>query len=218
MASKKYIQLPKGYLSYSQMMLWLSSPERYKAQYFDKRNDMNYTNAGQEFGKMFADALEKGEETGDLRTDAAMLLLPKYDVRDVQFFAEMKTPHGWLKLVIKPDFLNSETKEFIEIKTGKVKWTPAKAQSHPQMIFYAIGINLEYKVMNEKAILAWAETEQVADENGLVTTQPTGHIETFPVTFSRSQYLEFQAEMVRVALEIELAWASHITKPWITSF
>lgn len=218
MAARKYIQLPKEYLSYSQMQLWKSSPERYKAQYFDKRTDMQYTNAGQEFGKMFADALEKAEETGDLLVDAAMLLLPKYDVRDVQFYTEMKTAHGWLKLVIKPDFFNSETKEFIEIKTGKVPWTPSKAQKHPQMIFYATGIGLEHGVWNDKAILAWAETEQVTDETGLITTQPTGHIETFPVTFTKSQYLEFQAEMIRVALEIELAWASHETREWVTTF
>ena len=35
-----------------------------------------------EYGKVVADALEKGVQTGDLLTDAGMLLLPKYDVAD----------------------------------------------------------------------------------------------------------------------------------------
>lgn len=213
MAARKYIQLPRGYLSYSQMMLWKTSPERYKAQYFDKRTDMQYTNSGQEYGKLVADALERGEETGDVLTDAAMLLLPKYDIADQEIFGELKTKYGWLKLIGKPDSMSSETKEFLEFKTGRVAWTPTKAQNHPQMIFYAIVILLAFGIQNEKAHLAWIETEEV---DGVV--RPTGHLETFPVTFTKSQYLEFQADMVRVALEIELAWASHITKPWITTF
>jgi len=217
MPAKKYIQLPKGYLSYSQMMLWKSSPERYKAQYFDKRGD-SYTNAGQEFGKLVADALEAGRDTGDLLTDAAMLLLPKYDVADQEFFAEVKTKHGWLRLIAKPDSMNSETKEFLEFKTGKVPWTQSKAQNHPQMIFYATAIKLAYGVENKDANLVWMETEQVEDVSGLLVTRPTGHIVAFPVTFTPEQYKEFQEELISIALDIELAWASHVTKTWITTF
>lgn len=213
MRSKRYLQLPHGYLSYSQMSLWGTDRTRYMGLYFDKREDLRVSNRGQEYGKLVANALEKEEETGDLLTDSAMLLLPKYDIRDVGFDVEIKTKDGWLKLIAKPDYMDSQTKNFIEIKTGRYPWTQAKAQSHLQMIFYAVVIWQKYDIKLPGAKLAWIETDYT--DEGL---KPTGRVETFEVTFTSSQYLETLSEMIRVAKEIEIAWASHVTKPYITTF
>lgn len=213
MSRKKYIELPQGYLSYSQMMLWLSSPKRYADLYFDRRDELKFTNPGQEFGKMVATSLEEGVDTGDLLTDSATLLIPKYDTADEPIHTEFRTKHGWLKLIGKPDTFDSVTHAFREDKTGKVAWTQKKAQNHPQMIFYAITIWLKYETMNTKAHLDWIETEYV---DGI--TKPTGHIQTFEVTFTRKDYFEFMSKMVKVASEIELAWASHITNPELVTF
>lgn len=219
---KKYIELPNGYLSYSQMSLWLSSPQRYKDQYFDRRDELKWSNPGQDFGKMFADALEKSEETGDLRTDAAMLLIPKYDIADVAINTELETPYGWLKLIAKPDSLNSKTQDFLEFKTGKVAWTQRKAQKHLQMIYYAVSIWLHTGVKNRTAKLVWIETEVVLTEDPfkvlVARTQPTGRIEVFPVSFSDQDYADCIASMSRVASEIELAYAGHTTNPELTTF
>lgn len=211
---KKYIALPQGYISYSQWCLWKTSPEKYKAQYFDRRDDIRFNNSGQEYGKMVADALEFGQDTGDLLTDAAMLLLPKYDIADQEFFAEVKTKHGWLRIIAKPDSMNSETKEFFEFKTGRIPWTARKAQKHPQMIFYAVAIWLTYGVKNYRSHLAWIETEQ----EGFGSVKPTGHVQVFEVMFTDKQFLEVQADIINTALEIELAWATHVTKPWVNTF
>lgn len=90
MPKKKVIQLPKGYLSYSQIALWKSSPDRYKKIYFDDMNELRFSNPGMEYGKIVANALENEEDVGDLLTDIAMELLPKYDVRDEEITPNSK--------------------------------------------------------------------------------------------------------------------------------
>lgn len=215
MASKRYISLPKPHFSYSQWSLWLSNPERYKQIYFDKREDVQFTNRGQSYGKMVADALEAQVDTGDLLTDAAMLLLPKYDVQDAPIFVDVKTQYGWLQLIAKPDTYNSETHDFVEFKTGKGHnpWTPEKAQNHLQMWFYAVVIWQKFGVVLPGAQLAWIETEDTPE--GI---KPTGRVETFDVHFSKAGLMDALARIIKSAHEIEVAWAGHVTKPWITTF
>ncbi len=221
---KKYIQLPKGYLSYSQIQLWKTDPEKYIDIYMDGRDELRTTNMGQDYGKVVATALEKGGDTGDLLTDSAMLLLKKYDVADEEIRVEYKTKYGWLVVLAKPDTRNSKTNEFREYKTGKYAWTAKKAQDHPQMIFYAMAIYLKFKTALKEAYLDWIETEQVEvtrfDDTGrhIITVKeirPTGRVESFRVTFTLKQILREMAETVRVAREIESAFVSHITKPEI---
>jgi len=209
---KKVIELPKGYLSYSQYSLWNQSPERYAALYFDKREEMRFDNDGMRYGKEVANALEKGVETGDLRTDAAMLLLPKYDVADEEITAEFKTDYGWLKLLGRPDSFDSKTLSFYEYKTGISPWTQNKASKHFQMQFYAMMIYIIHKRVPPHSELIWIETEK--DMNG--ATRPTGVIKRFPVEISLSSVMDTMAKVTKTAHEIEIAWACHT--PYITTF
>lgn len=207
---KKYIQLPRGYLSYSQIQLWKSDPYKYKAIYMDGREELRTTNTGQEYGKVVATALERGVETGDILTDAAMLLLKKYDVADEEIRVEFKTKYGWLQIIAKPDTRNSLTNDFREYKTGKHKWTAKAAQNHPQMIFYAMAIYLKFKTLLKSAYLDWIETEDT--DEGI---KPTGYVASFLVTFTLNSVLKEMAETIKVAREIESAFVSHQTKPEI---
>jgi len=43
-------------------------------------------------------------------------------------------------------------------------------------------------------------------------------VETFTVIFTSKELLETLAKIVKIAFEIEEAWAAHETKPWITTF
>lgn len=219
MSRKKYIQLPHEYLSYSQMSLWLTDPVRYKALYFDKRDELRVSNSGQEYGKVVADALEKGVQTNDLLTDSAMLLLPKYDTPDQLIEAEVKTKDGWLKLIAKPDTRDSVTQAFREYKTGKHAWTQKRADEHLQMIFYAIVIWQKFGVKLDKAHLDWIETEVIApyDQSEKIV-RPTGRVESFEVVFSNRMYLETLTKIVSVAKEIEIAWAHHVPDPRYATF
>lgn len=208
MARKKVIQLPKGYLSYSQIQLWKTNKKRYIELYFNNRNELRLSNSGLEYGKIVADALEKGVATDDLLTDAAMSLVTQYDVRDKEIVTEIKTKHGSVGVMGRPDTMDSVTKAFREFKTGRVKWTEGKAQKHPQMIFYAMLIYLKFGVMLSEAYLDWIETEEIDH-----VVKPTGRVETFRVTFTPQEIMECMAMTSRVAKEIEIAWASHIMPP-----
>ncbi len=215
---KKIIQLPKGYLSYSQISLWKSSRSRYIELYMNNNQAFRLDNSGMAYGKVVADALEKGLETGDLLTDAALLLLPKYDIADKEIRTTIKTKDGCFDIIGRPDSLDSATKAFIEYKTGKNSWTAAKAQKHPQMIFYALLIYLAYGVVLNEAQLIWIQTEEVLEPykegdwlpGDKKVVKPTGHVETFKVTFTLKDILNCMAETIRIAKEIELEWVSHV--------
>lgn len=202
--NKRYIQIPKEYISYSQLELYNRDPEQYKAIYFDGRDELRTTNAGQQYGKVVADALEKGIQTGDLLTDSAMLLLPKYDVADVEMRVDMKVKGGWIQLFAKPDSFDSKTKNFLEYKTGKQPWTQKKAQDHLQMHFYALAIYCKYKVIPD-ARLVWIETSST---DGRVN--PTGRVQEFIVEFDLKGLLATMALVSKVAKEIEIAFAAHV--------
>ena len=207
---KRKLQLPKGYLSYSQIQLWKSDKKRYIELYFNNRTELRMSNAGMEYGKVVAEALEKEENTGDLMTDSAMLLLTKYDVRDQEIATEIKTKECIVPVIGRPDTLDSLTKAFREYKTGKGKWTQNKAQNHPQMRFYAMLIYLKYGKLTKEAWLDWIETEKT--EGGI---KPTGRVESFHVEISMSDILDTIKETVNVGKEIEIAFASHETVPEI---
>lgn len=192
----------------------MNDPERYKKLYFDERDDLRTSNAGQEYGKVVADLLEKGERSDDVLTDTAMFLLEKYDVADKEIRTVLHTDDGDIPLVLRPDSLNSETKDFLEYKTGKNAWTPEKAQNHIQMHFYQAGIFCEYNVALKKAKLIWIETHV----NDKAIIEPTGRIESFDVHFTTKSRLETMALIAKVAKEIEIAYAQHTPDPRIAQF
>ena len=202
---KKYISLPHGYLSYSQLALWRSNPKTYADLYFDDRSELRSSNRAMEYGKVVADALENGIQTGDLLTDSAMLLLPKYDTADQEMRVDMKTQGGWIPILAKPDTFDSVTKSFGEFKTGKVRWTQQRAQEHLQMHFYATAIYLKYKVVPPDVRLIWIETDQ---QDGVVT--PTGHVEEFKLTIRLGDIIGTMAMISKAARDISIAFAAHV--------
>jgi len=208
---KKVIQLPKGYLSYSQISLWMSSPERYKKIYFNADDSYRFTNTGMDFGKVVADALEREEQTNDLLTDIAIDLLPKYDVRDKEIVTTLKTKDGAITVVGKPDSLDSVTKNFYEFKTGKVKWTQEKVNKSLQLKIYATVIYLEYGVLLDRAELVWMETFN--DSDGKI--QPTGNIERFILPITKKDIMHTMSLISRVAKEIESEWVLYTPPPEI---
>jgi hypothetical protein len=210
---RRIVQLPRGYISYSQLQLWLNDEERYKKLYFEERDDLRTSNSGQEYGKVVATLLETGGSHDDAVTDTAMFLLPKYDVADKEITAVLETKEGDIKIVGRPDSMDSKSKDFYEYKTGKHPWTQSKAQNHLQMRFYAMTIYLAYGVSLKEAALVWIETEQGPD--GI---RPTGRIETFPVTFTMQMILETMAMTAKAAKEIEVAYAQFTPDPRITTF
>ena len=206
MRKKKYIELPTGCLSYSQVSLWLSSPKRYKKLFFEQDESMRFMNDAMRYGSLFADALEHDKPTGDLMTDMVISMLEKYDIKDEEMTGEYITKAGWLKIVSHPDGVDSKTKSIIEYKTGMVKWTQKKADNWFQIKFYAMLIYIIHGVVTPKAQLIWAETFR--DTDGEI--KPTGHVESFEVKIDMKLILETMAIVTKAAKEIELEWLSYV--------
>jgi len=202
---RKIIQLPKGYLSYSQIQLWQSDKERYKEIYFNNRDELRVSNAGMDFGKEVATALEHGNHVEDVLTDIAMDLLPKYDIADQEIVAEMKTKDGWITIKGRPDTMDSKSFAFREYKTGKVKWTQKKAESALQLKIYAVLIYIVHKKILHEAHLDWIETHETPE--GI---KPTGRVESFRVPITFNAILETMALITRVAKEIETEWVTYV--------
>lgn len=205
---KKIIQLPKGYLSYSQIQMWKKDRERYEHIYFDGEK-ANYTNDGMEYGREVASMLEDGVESDDALTNMAMALLPKYDIRDQEIRTEFNTKDGWVGILGRPDTMDSRSFAFREYKTGKTKWTQSKAQRHPQLKFYQMLIYVAHGTLLRETYLDWIETEKVeefVDGIPVISIKPTGRVESFRVILTMNDLLETMAETTRVAREIELAW------------
>jgi hypothetical protein len=174
-------------------------------------------NKAMEYGSVVANAIENGEETGDLLTDAAIALLPKYDIRDKDMYGELKTRYGWLKILSHPDTMDSKTLALREYKTGMVKWTQRKADKWFQLKFYAMLIYICYGKLPPTVHLDWIQTEKVLVEDPFLgeieIIRPTGHVETFEVKITLQDVLETMNAVTKAAHEIEIAWASHIPEP-----
>lgn len=211
MAKKKIIQLPAGVLSYSQVNLWLADKNRYKEIFFNHNDGARFMNDGMRYGKIVADALENNEETGDLMTDMAISLLPKYDTRDKEMTGTLKTKDGDIPIVSHPDMFDSKTFAIREIKTGRIKWTQKKADKWFQLKFYAMLIFIIHGKKPPTLHLDWMETFADSSANGQI--KPTGRVETFEVKSTMSDIINTMATVSRVAKEIESEWVTYVPPP-----
>lgn len=132
---------PQGYISWSQLTLWESSPERYKEKYlYGKKTPVN---RGMAFGKKMADGLEHDELTGDMALDLMMAQIPKFEIMDQEFRAEIKNGKDTIFILAKPDTMRKDMTAFKEYKTGVARWTRKKVDECGQITFYAMAMWLE---------------------------------------------------------------------------
>lgn len=203
---KKKLLNPRGYLSWTQIDMWLRSPDRYIRQYI--HGDSGINNAAMRFGSRTSSALETGEETGDTLLDTVVALLPHYEKREHEIRVPFETPAGTVDLLGKLDtFGMKKGPRFREYKTGRVPWTQSKANKHKQMPHYGSLIYLKHGVVPTEAWLDWAETEW---EDGELCF--TGKMQAFPVKLDLNDILQYLAIASRVAREIDAAYRAELLK------
>lgn len=202
---KKLINLPRGYLSHSQMTLFERDPKLYAKLYFDGRDELRPYSKAMDYGKKIAEALEHMQETGEVVADTAMGYVPKYDEMEYQIDTELKTQWGWLPLMGKLDTFDPDSYAFRDTKTGKVAWTEKRAQDHDQLHFYTMLIFCKFGALPPSAHIDWIET---FEEDGEV--KPTGRVESFETNIGMSEVLAIMARATLVAKDIEVAWAVHV--------
>ena len=113
---------PRPYISFSQMVLFEHDPEKYADQYIYGNKQRISRNIA--YGSQMATALESGEASGDPLLDLMAAQLPKFELMDVPFEAELKNGKETITLLAKPDTMKADCSAFKEYKTSTRKWTP----------------------------------------------------------------------------------------------
>ena len=201
---EKKLLNPRGYLSWTQVDMWMRSPDRYIRQYVHGAS--GFENSGMTFGKQASEALE-GAETDDTAMEALVALLPHYAKREHEIKATMTTESGAVVLLGKLDTFGMDPIRFREYKTGRVAWTQAKADRHKQLLHYAALIYLFFGKLPTEVWLDWAET---VEEDGVVRL--TGRIVSFKVEITLLAVLGYLAVVTRVAKEIDAAYREEMKK------
>lgn len=196
---------PRGYLSWTQISMWLQSPEKYVRHYI--HGEAEFKNSAMDFGSKTALALETGDQSDDELINALVAMIPRYKSPEHEIRAPFKTKNGEVDLLGKLDSFCPDTYSIMEYKTGRNGWTQRKAETHKQLDHYNALVWLKHKIIPPKSELIWAETEQ--GENGIILT---GHVETFEVTKSLSEILEYLAIVARVAREIDARYKEELKK------
>lgn len=199
MKSTAKINLPKGYLSWSQINLWRSSKRQYADRYFYGKD--GYVNKAMKYGKKFATAVETGDAGEDELIKLASKIITRYDEVEYKLKGTLKTEAGDIPLLGFADTAyNPPSKGLREYKTGKVPWTQRKVDRHGQLTLYALIVYL-----NEKKIppmyLDWLETDE---RHGEISV--TGRIESFETIRTIGELLEMTTIVKRTAAEITAAY------------
>jgi hypothetical protein len=196
---------PRGYLSWTQIDLWMRSPERYVRNYM-YGEETRSTNR-QDFGSKVATAQENGDETDDELINMLVMLLPRYPKKEHEIRVPFKTKDGTVELLGKLDQFHDKTLAFRDTKTGVNKWTQAKAEKLKQLDHYAALIYLKHKKLPPQIHLDWAET---VDDDGTVTL--TGKVESFEVKKTLADTLAYLGLVARVAREIDARYRAELKK------
>jgi hypothetical protein len=183
------IHLPKDYLSYSAMELWLRDKQAYRLRYYLK--EPYFSTPYTEFGNEVGGALE------DRNWDHPVLApvkgkVPQQTHPEHKLLVEIE---GVPVLGFLDDF-NLETKAIEEYKTGirnngKAPWDRVKVRKHKQLPLYSLLVREEYGTYNPDIQLTWMETEwadidKEVEFGGQIIKEShkglrlTGHVEVFP--------------------------------------
>lgn len=189
------LRLPRGYLSWTQFILWKSSQETYRKRYHVKGD--SFQNDEMRYGKRVAEHLEKDTEEDDEIIKALGSLLPRYPKMGYEMRAVLKSKGCEIHLLSFFDTYKPRNHAFREDKTGRVPWTQKKAEKHKQLFFYALVIYLKTGKIPKEVHLDWIETKT---KDGVVSA--TGKIVSFKVEISLADVLTMAGQVTKVAREI----------------
>jgi len=198
--------LPKPHISWSQLSCWLSSPTRYRKEYFEcgKKLDTKYLR----FGSVIASMIEENKHTE---------ILPDLIVCDSPEF-EIRTDVLGVPILSYIDSYDSVKNVFREYKTGKIPWTKAKVIKHGQLLFYAVALKHSIGEVPEFCDLDWIQTKDVNVENddfwreNEKKVQITGKIVSFHRIFHEKEIKNTEKLIVKAANEISDAYKAFLNE------
>jgi len=189
LAATKNNTSPRGYLSYSQMQLYLKDPQLFYQCYIEGLQQFRTDRLI--LGKRMATALENGfDEQRDPMIEMVMTFMPSYPLREY----EMNGVFEGIPLKGKLDGFDKEGLRIGEYKTG-VKWTQGMVDCHGQLTFYALLVKLNYGVLPNEIKLHWARTQKNPETGGI---ELTGETKTFLTKRTMSDLILFSKKIKEV--------------------
>lgn len=202
--------LPKGYLSYSAMDLWLRDPDGYRKRYY--LQEPYFSTPYTEFGNLVGGALEEREwdhpvlapVRGKIPQGTHPEHLIEVEIAGVPIL-------GKLDDFNLQNYFIDEYKTGIRDTKGKAPWDRVKVRKHKQLTLYTLMVKHKYGAYNPDIQLTWMETEwarikeQVPFGAGFVEESRmglrlTGHVEIFPRTIAEWE-LDRLEEIIRETAE-----------------
>jgi len=202
--------LPKPHLSWSQLSCWLSSPSRYRKEYFEGGSKLNTRYLT--FGKNIATLIENNQHH-DLIPDLEVYDTPEHEIRCIIAGVPILS---FLDSYNKIETIDVPANVFREYKTGKIPWTKAKVQKHDQLVFYATALKWSTGTMPEYCDLDWIETKDTKEEKQdfWVTAKKgvkvTGKVVSFHREFDEREIDRMERLIVKVAGQISKAYQEYI--------
>lgn len=212
------LNLPKKYLSYSQLNTWIKDKDAYRAKYY--RGEKQHENPEMLFGKKIAKMLENPLV---LEIHPILSKIPHYSVSE----HGIKTEIDGVPVIGYIDSFDPNTKSFIEYKTGHLKrsgeapWNKVSVRKHEQLPFYSLLIELSEGDVNRLCHLVWLETkfkDKTMDFDGHILTAGTRELEltgttnVFPRIITKWERKRMRTLIRTVADEISEDYTLWISK------
>lgn len=221
--------LPKKYLSWSQLNLWLTNKERFRKEYFENTDklDTKYLRFGKGFAKLMEDIAKNPECLKDRRWAMDNVRMDVMSPEYVDFVNNLKwydTPEFEIKCEVLGvpilsfiDSYDSKNNVFYEFKTGKHPWDQSKVQKHDQLVFYAMALKHSKGKTPESCDLIWIQTKEGAKESvdfwregSNTAIHITGNIKDFHREFDEREIERLEELLVKSAEEISEAYQNFI--------
>ncbi len=194
------MNLPRPHLSFSQITLWLDSPESYRKRYYPSETPEAFTNMYMEFGNEVTEAMEKGEEW--------VAFIPRFETFELKLNVEIEG----VPILGFIDNIDLDNVQFNEQKTGMTSWSENKVNKHLQLDLYSLLLQEAFERVTDECNLVWVGTEKhfkttmMGDIKLTSTTlamRLTGEFKVTPRIITQKERDDMRSLIVKVAREIE---------------
>jgi hypothetical protein len=194
--------LPRKYLSWSQMNCFLTSPARFRKEYFE--NGPRLTSKYLSFGKKVHELIENNKHK-DILPDLVV-----YDVRELEIRCEVRG----VPILAYIDSYDPVNNVFRDTKTGIVPWDKVKVIKLGQLPFYAVALKHKYGKTPEYCHLDWLQSKEgksdtVVDDfwrTNETELNLTGYMKSFQRDFDEREIEKTEELIVKTAELISEAY------------
>lgn len=202
------LSLPKPYLSYSSINLWLRSKDQFRRRYYE--------------GEQLPQTPEMmfGREVHEQIENDGLPHVPRYSVSEKKIEVDIEG----VPIMAYIDTFCPRYKRFREYKTGRERkdgsapWDSVKVHAHDQLPFYSLLIQRKFGKVVKKTWLDWLEVRKstrketiggITYEDGLYDLELTGRVESFERVIEQWERDRQVDIILKAAKEISDDWIEH---------